>query len=85
MKKKNIPSSEERNSIDSPLMKAREAAGLTQEQAAERLGREPRSLRRYETGERLPRADVIQRMMRVYDCEFAELFLDELFSVGDDE
>ena len=60
------------------LRLAREAAGLTQEQAAELLQCEPRSLRRYETGERLPRADVIQRMMLAYDCEFATLFPDNI-------
>lgn len=49
-------------------------AGLTQDQAAEQLGCEPRSLRRYEAGKRLPRGDVVQRMMQVYDCEFAVLF-----------
>lgn len=49
-------------------------AGLTQDQAAEEIGCEPRSLRRYEAGKRLPRGDVVRRMMRVYDCEFAVLF-----------
>lgn len=64
--------------VENHLRLAREAAGLTQEQAAELLQCEPRSLRRYETGERLPRADIIQRMMWAYDCEFATLFPDDI-------
>lgn len=38
----------------------------------------PRSLRRYEAGERVPRGDVVRRMMRVYDCEFSVLFPTEI-------
>ena len=62
---------------------ARKRAGLTQDQAAEQIGCEPRSLRRCEAGERLPRSAVVQKMMRVYDCEFAALIPDELISGGE--
>ena len=46
---------------------ARRAAGFTQEHAAELLGVSVRSLADYETGQRLPPNDVVDRMSTVYN------------------
>lgn len=61
-----------------PFQEARTRAGLTQDQAAKEIRCEPRTLRRYETGERIPRSDIVQPMMRVYDYKFSVLFTTEL-------
>lgn len=46
---------------------ARRAAGITQERAAELLCVSVRSLADYETGQRIPPDDVIDRMSTIYD------------------
>ena len=46
---------------------ARRAAGITQERAAELLCISVRSLADYETGQRIPPGDVIDRMSTIYD------------------
>ena len=46
---------------------ARRAAGITQERAAELLCVSVRSLADYETGQRIPPNDVIDRMSTIYD------------------
>jgi len=47
---------------------ARRAAGLTQEAAAERLGICVESLRAYETGQRVPPNDAVERMVIQYNA-----------------
>lgn len=46
---------------------ARRAAGMTQERAAELLCVSVRSLADYETGQRVPPGDVVDRMATIYD------------------
>ncbi|MBM6870788.1 helix-turn-helix domain-containing protein [Pseudoflavonifractor phocaeensis] len=48
---------------------AREARGLTQEAAAERLGISDSSIRAYETGQRIPPNDVVDDMVLAYDSQ----------------
>lgn len=48
---------------------AREAKGLTQEAAAEKLGISETSIRAYETGQRIPPVDVVDLMVIAYDSQ----------------
>jgi len=48
---------------------AREARGLTQEAAAEKLGISDSSIRAYETGQRIPPLDVVDLMVDAYDSQ----------------
>lgn len=49
---------------------ARNAAGLTQERAAEMISVSCRCLADYEGGQRLPANDVVARMVEVYDARY---------------
>lgn len=49
---------------------ARKAAGLTQEAASERLALSVESLRAYETDNRIPGNDIVERMITVYNTQF---------------
>lgn len=48
---------------------AREARGLTQEAAAEKLGISDSSIRAYETGQRVPPNEVVELMAICYDAQ----------------
>ena len=48
---------------------ARQAAGLTQEAAAERLAVSVESIRAYETAQRIPPNRVVEAMVEVYDTQ----------------
>ena len=48
---------------------AREARGLTQEAAAEKLGISDSSIRAYETGQRIPPNEVVDLMVIAYDSQ----------------
>ena len=48
---------------------AREARGLTQEAAAEKLGISDSSIRAYESGQRIPPPDVVDLMVIAYDSQ----------------
>ena len=48
---------------------AREAKGLTQEAAAEKLGISDSSIRAYETGQRVPPNEVVDLMVPAYDSQ----------------
>lgn len=63
---------------DNAFQQARLKAGITQEQASEALDCGTRTLQRYETGERLPKLEIVLKMMKHYGCEFSELFPQEL-------
>ncbi len=52
---------------------ARKSAGLTQEQAAERLGISPESMKQYELGKRVPPDRVVLGMMELYGCPWLAL------------
>lgn len=64
--------------------KYRELAGLTQAQAAEKLGISTDSVRRYETGFREPRATDLKHMAELYGCT-ADMLLKSAEGVGNDE
>ena len=49
---------------------ARRSAGLTQEAAAERLGISVESIRAYETSNRIPPNDVVERMVICYNTQY---------------
>jgi len=49
---------------------ARRSAGLTQESAAERLGISVESVRAYETNQRIPPNDVVERMVICYNTQY---------------
>lgn len=49
---------------------ARRSAGLTQEAAAERLGISVESVRAYETNQRIPPNDVVERMVICYNTQY---------------
>lgn len=53
--------------------RARKATYLTQEEAAERLGISPESLKQYESGRRVPPDNVVARMVEVYDLPWLAL------------
>ena len=48
---------------------ARRAAGLTQEAAAERLGLSVERIRAYETGQRIPPNEAVERMVILYNAQ----------------
>ena len=48
---------------------AREARGLTQEAAAEKLGISDSSIRAYETGQRVPPNEIVDLMVIAYDSQ----------------
>ena len=48
---------------------AREARGLTQEAAAEKLGISDSSIRAYETGQRIPPNDIVEQMVVLYNAQ----------------
>ena len=49
---------------------ARRSAGLTQEAAAERLGISVESVRAYETAQRIPPNDIVERMVVCYNTQY---------------
>ena len=49
---------------------ARRSAGLTQEAAAERLDLSVESIRAYETGQRVPPNDIVERMVECYGLQY---------------
>lgn len=57
-----------------PFQKARLNAGLSQEQAAEKLSCASRTIQRYEAGETAPDYSTLCNMVDFYRCEPADLF-----------
>ena len=49
---------------------ARRSAGLTQEAAAERLGVSVESVRSFETAQRIPPNDIVERMVVCYNTQY---------------
>ena len=58
---------------ESPIKRMREACGLNQTQLAEKIGCEQNDICRYETGERNPGAETIEKLARVFNCTADEL------------
>jgi len=65
------------NELGSRLKRARERAGLTQREVADALGITPAAVSQYEAGKRAPRAEVLERMARLYGVPLGFLFGDQ--------
>lgn len=61
------------NSQAEAIKKARIAAGLTQEQAAEKAGIKVQSWQKYEYGERTPKDDMLGRIAAVLQVDISVL------------
>ena len=59
---------------ENPLQQARIIARVSQEQIAEALSCDSRTIQRYESGEQFPTQDVLLKMRDYYSCELADLF-----------
>lgn len=56
--------------------KAREKSGITQQEAAEKLGVDQSTVCLWETGKTKPRASLLTRIASVYGCTVDELLTD---------
>ena len=63
------------------LKEIRKEKGITQQQLAESSGINQSQVARYESGERMPRPKVAQRIAKVLDFDWKELYEEE----SDDE
>lgn len=61
------------NSQAEAIRKAREAAGLSQEQAAEKVGIKVQSWQKYEYGERTPKDSMLDKIARVLSVDISVL------------
>lgn len=59
---------------ENPLQQVRIKASVSQEEIAEELARDIRTIQRYEAGERFPDWNELLKMRARYSCEFADLF-----------
>lgn len=53
--------------------KRREALNLTQEQVARAIGLSQQAIAKWETGESLPRADMLPKLAKILNCTIDEL------------
>lgn len=74
MKKKRIPARVGGGHPENPLQRARVRAGVSQEKAAEELSCDPRTVQRYESGEKSPNKTVLEKMTSCYSCPLSALF-----------
>ena len=56
------------------LKNMREAAGLTQKQASEKIGVGQSAVSMWETGDSSPRAEMLPIIATAYNCQIGELF-----------
>ena len=56
------------------LKNMREAAGLTQKQASEKIGVGQSAVSMWETGDSSPRAEMLPIIAAAYNCQIGELF-----------
>lgn len=56
------------------LREMRLQAGLTQEQVAQYIGKEPNAISRYENGAREVGAEILIKLAELYDCPVGALF-----------
>ena len=56
------------------LKNMREAAGLTQKQASEKIGVGQAAVSMWETGDSSPRAEMLPIIAAAYNCQIGELF-----------
>ena len=61
---------------------ARKAAGLSQSELGEKIGRGMRSIIHYEKGERPAPADVVQRWAKITGVTVAQLYSEDTLSIG---
>ena len=59
------------------LKMLRERAGLTQAEAAKKLGLGVSTIAMWETGRRNPRVPLFAKIAEVYGCEIADIFAEE--------
>lgn len=59
------------------IKKARKMKGLTQEVLAKELGMDPATINRYEKGHRIPDANILCQMVRIFDCNSGWLLTGE--------
>lgn len=59
---------------ESPLQQARVKAGIRQETIAEAIGRDPRTVQRYEAGKQVPNQTTLRIMQQEYRCDANDLF-----------
>lgn len=74
MKKKKIPVRIGGGHPENPLQQARIRAGISQDQIAEDLSCDIRTIQRYEAGAQFPDWNELQKMRSRYSCEFSDLF-----------
>lgn len=58
---------------DSPLARARMAAGMTQGQLAEKIGCSQKDVSRWEHGARTPRVETLAKIAGVFGCKIEDL------------
>lgn len=61
------------NSQADAIRKAREAAGLSQEQAAEKVGIKVQNWQKYEYGQRAPKDDMLEKIARALSVDISVL------------
>lgn len=59
------------------LIKRREAANLTQKEAAQKIGVGQSAISMWETGASNPRMERLERIASAYGCKIADLFGEE--------
>ncbi|MFR3791849.1 MAG: helix-turn-helix transcriptional regulator [Blautia massiliensis (ex Durand et al. 2017)] len=62
---------------ENPLQQARLKAGVSQDQIAEHLSCDIRTIQRHEAGVQFPDWNELLKMKVRYSCEFADLFPEE--------
>ena len=72
--KKKIPTRVGGGHPESPLQQARIRAGVSQEEIAEELACDPRTIQRYESGEQSPTHSMLLKMQAYYACPLSALF-----------
>ena len=77
MKKKNISVRVCGGHPENPLQQARLKAGVSQDQIAEHLSCDIRTIQRHEAGVQFPDWNELLKMKVRYSCEFTDLFPEE--------
>jgi transcriptional regulator with XRE-family HTH domain len=62
------------NDMKARLKNLREAAHLTQKEAAEKIGVGQSAVSMWENGESVPRTETLIKIANVYNCEISDLF-----------
>ena len=62
-----------KSAAETPMQRARLAAGLRQSDVAEKVGVEPATIQRWETGQRTPNADALIKLAEIYGASVDEM------------